>query len=216
MKFTLAMALVLTAGISFAQASERELSAEEVTADVAEMKALNGMDDSINNTRINWVPANSAGKIVIKVHLISASNPKEHLEVFRQETANPDSLTPMNIFDNGASNTALVSSANGAKFRNCGKSKNSPCITPTGNFNIDLMEVMHHSSRFQNAPMPWSMFFLGSVGIAIHGATPSEYKDLGKKASHGCIRIHPDNGHLLYNLIKSEGGTRSGAVVQIH
>jgi lipoprotein-anchoring transpeptidase ErfK/SrfK len=136
--------------------------------------------------------------------------------VFRQNSENPDNLSPINIFENGATNRALVSSANFNKFQNCGKSKNRPCTTPTGDFNIDLMEVMHHSSRFQNAPMPWSMFFMGSVGIAIHGATPSEYKDLGKKASHGCIRIHPDNGHLLFNLVKSEGGTRSGAVVQIH
>lgn len=214
MKFTLAMILMLTAATSFA--SERELTPEEVSADVAEMKALNGIDNNVENARITWNPANSAGKIVIKVHMISSTNPKEHLEVFRQETANPDSLTPINIFDNGSSNVALVSTANFNKFQNCGKSKNRPCTTPTGDFNIDLMEVMHHSSRFQNAPMPWSMFFMGSVGIAIHGATPSEYKDLGKKASHGCVRIHPDNGHLLYNLIKSEGGTRSGAVVQIH
>lgn len=228
MKFTVALILLLTASLSFAESpmsvddyvsddtpveESNEPSDEEFTEEVFELKERNSKRHvDINNSRINWTPSHSAGKLIIKVHKISATNSKEYLEVFRQNSVDASDLTPVLVFDNGTSHKALVSTAT-PKFKCRG---GRPCSTPEGNFNIDIMETMHYSSRFNNAPMPWSMFFLGSVGIAIHGATPSEYKDLGKKASHGCVRIHPTNGKLLYQLIKSEGGTRSGAVVQIH
>jgi lipoprotein-anchoring transpeptidase ErfK/SrfK len=73
--------------------------------------------------------------------------------------------------------------------------------TPTGSFRPIRMHDMWHSSKYENAPMPWSIFFYG--GYAIHGTT--DLKHLGQVASHGCVRLDPQNAKLLYDLVKSVG-----------
>lgn len=76
--------------------------------------------------------------------------------------------------------------------------------TPRGTYNIRNMEVMHHSRKYHNSPMPHSMFFTG--GFAIHG-TYSE-RNLGRAASHGCVRLSRANAATLFALVRSEGGGR--------
>jgi hypothetical protein len=49
--------------------------------------------------------------------------------------------------------------------------------------------------------MPHSIFFRG--GFAIHGSY--EISQLGGPASHGCIRLHPDNAATLYALVQQQG-----------
>lgn len=73
--------------------------------------------------------------------------------------------------------------------------------TPTGFFQPYLVKKMHYSSKYDNAPMPHSIFFLG--GYAIHGT--SDLKRLGSPASHGCVRLHPQNARWLYRIIKDYG-----------
>jgi hypothetical protein len=51
--------------------------------------------------------------------------------------------------------------------------------------------------------MPYAVFVKG--GYAIHGTTPGNFSKLGQVASHGCIRLHPDNGRLFYELVKLYG-----------
>jgi hypothetical protein len=51
--------------------------------------------------------------------------------------------------------------------------------------------------------MPYAVFIKG--GYAIHGTTSGNVKKLGNEASHGCIRLHPDNGRLFYELVKVFG-----------
>jgi hypothetical protein len=64
------------------------------------------------------------------------------------------------------------------------------------------MEEDHFSQEWDNAPMPHSIFFTGE-GHAIHG---SQYvKSLGRRASHGCVRLAPDNAAKLYALVKKAG-----------
>ena len=72
--------------------------------------------------------------------------------------------------------------------------------TPTGNFHPYSYQLMHYSKKYDNAPMPHSIFFSG--GFAIH-ATPHT-GNLGRPASHGCIRLHPNNAAILYNMTKGE------------
>lgn len=74
-------------------------------------------------------------------------------------------------------------------------------MTPTGFWTPYRMHVMWHSRKYDNAPMPNSIFF--HEGYAIH-ATPY-VKQLGKPASHGCIRLHPDNAKALYALVRQYG-----------
>ena len=72
--------------------------------------------------------------------------------------------------------------------------------TPTGTFHPYFYHLMHYSKKYDNAPMPHSIFFSG--GFAIH-ATPHT-GNLGRPASHGCVRLHPDNASTLYNMTKGE------------
>ena len=73
--------------------------------------------------------------------------------------------------------------------------------TPTGHFRPVRMSKIWYSSKYENAPMPWSIFFHG--GYAIHGTT--DVKHLGHVASHGCVRLHPDNAKMLYDLVQEYG-----------
>lgn len=74
-------------------------------------------------------------------------------------------------------------------------------VTPTGNYRPTRMTKMHYSRKYNNSPMPYSIFFRG--GYAIHGT--GDLKALGRPASHGCIRLHPENAKTLYNLVSSVG-----------
>lgn len=51
--------------------------------------------------------------------------------------------------------------------------------------------------------MPYAVFVRG--GYAIHGTTPGNFSKLGHIASHGCIRLHPDNARVIYELVKIFG-----------
>ncbi len=51
--------------------------------------------------------------------------------------------------------------------------------------------------------MPYVVFIKGGVGI--HGTPQGNWSKLGKKASHGCIRIHPDNAKYFNQLVRSTG-----------
>ncbi len=51
--------------------------------------------------------------------------------------------------------------------------------------------------------MPYAVFLHG--GYAIHGTTPGNFPKLGTIASHGCIRLHPDNARIFYELVKLFG-----------
>jgi lipoprotein-anchoring transpeptidase ErfK/SrfK len=73
--------------------------------------------------------------------------------------------------------------------------------TPTGRWNAAWLSPKHRSRKYNNAPMPWSVFF--HDGYAVHGTT--EVRSLGRPASHGCIRLHPDNAKIFYTLVKDIG-----------
>lgn len=73
--------------------------------------------------------------------------------------------------------------------------------TPTGSWRPTRLERNWHSRKYNWAPMPYSVFFYG--GYAIHGTT--DVKRLGRRASHGCIRLHPTHAAHLYNLVRRVG-----------
>lgn len=74
-------------------------------------------------------------------------------------------------------------------------------VTPSGSWTAKSLSRYHRSSRYDNAPMPYSIFYDGN--FAIHGT--NQVKKLGKPASAGCIRLHPDNAAMLFSLVQSEG-----------
>jgi lipoprotein-anchoring transpeptidase ErfK/SrfK len=72
--------------------------------------------------------------------------------------------------------------------------------TPAGTFRILQKKVHHHSSKYDNAPMPY-MQRLTNYGIALHaGALP------GYPASHGCIRLPRSFAKKLFGL--TDHGTK--------
>jgi lipoprotein-anchoring transpeptidase ErfK/SrfK len=73
--------------------------------------------------------------------------------------------------------------------------------TPQGSYQPQAMHKMHYSKKYDNAPMPYSIFFSG--GYAIHGT--SHVKQLGSPASHGCVRLETENAQTLYLLVKENG-----------
>jgi hypothetical protein len=73
--------------------------------------------------------------------------------------------------------------------------------TPNGVFRPRALYAMVHSAKYGNAPMPHSIFFYGQY--AIHGTTA--VGNLGRPASHGCVRISPANAATLFAMVQREG-----------
>src|SRR5215207_2788478 len=82
--------------------------------------------------------------------------------------------------------------------------------TPVGNFQPFRMEEDHYSKEWDDAPMPHSIFFT-KVGHAIHGSLA--VRRLGTPASHGCVRLSPDNAATLYALVQEEGLPKTRVVI---
>jgi lipoprotein-anchoring transpeptidase ErfK/SrfK len=74
-------------------------------------------------------------------------------------------------------------------------------VTPSGTWTAKSLSRHHRSSRYDNAPMPFSIFYNGH--FAIHGT--DQVRKLGRPASSGCIRLHPANAAKLFSLVQSEG-----------
>lgn len=73
--------------------------------------------------------------------------------------------------------------------------------TPSGTFKPFRMEIDHYSEEWDNAPMPYSIFFT-QTGNAIHGTY--EQRSLGRPVSHGCVRLSVKNATTLWALVKRE------------
>ena len=82
--------------------------------------------------------------------------------------------------------------------------------TPVGTFKPVRLERMWYSTKYDNAPMPYAVFFY--YGYAIHGTT--DLANLGSPASHGCVRLHPANAKTLFDLIKRHGKSATTIIVQ--
>ncbi len=82
--------------------------------------------------------------------------------------------------------------------------------TPSGDYRPQWITRMHRSKKYDNAPMPYSVFFSG--GYAIHGT--NEIRRLGRPASHGCIRLHPSHAQRLYSLVKKYGNDNTRIMVR--
>lgn len=76
--------------------------------------------------------------------------------------------------------------------------------TPAGRYSVQRMHAMWHSRKYNMSPMPYAMFFRG--GYAIHGTYA--VGQLGRPASHGCVRLSPGNARTLYGLAQSHGGAQ--------
>lgn len=74
-------------------------------------------------------------------------------------------------------------------------------ITPQGIYKPEFLSRNHKSSRYNNAPMPFAIFYDGHY--AIHGT--DQEKKLGRPASAGCVRLSKANAKILFSMVKAEG-----------
>ena len=82
-------------------------------------------------------------------------------------------------------------------------------VTPRGSYRPKSLAAMHYSRKYHDSPMPHSVFFRG--GYAVHGTY--SIAELGRPASHGCIRLAPRNAATLFQLIRSRGAGGARIVV---
>ncbi len=81
--------------------------------------------------------------------------------------------------------------------------------TPTGKFTPHMMGRHWYSHEYGLTPMPYAVFF--HRGYAVHGTMESY--NLGHAASHGCVRLRPDNAAILYWLVRKHGMKNTRVVV---
>ncbi|GGD38469.1 L,D-transpeptidase [Sinisalibacter lacisalsi] len=83
-------------------------------------------------------------------------------------------------------------------------------ITPAGTYQPQWFSRNHRSSLYDDAPMPFSIFYDGNY--AIHGTYSTAA--LGRPASNGCVRLHPESARTLYEMVYAHGKDNTYIVVQ--
>lgn len=81
--------------------------------------------------------------------------------------------------------------------------------TPTGSYQPTWLSRHHRSRTYDNAPMPWAVFFHG--GYAVHAT--DHVNDLGRPASHGCVRLSPEHAAIFFDLVRSTGSENTQIVI---
>ena len=83
--------------------------------------------------------------------------------------------------------------------------------TPSGSYRPQRMERTHFSREFDDAPMPFAIFFTGQ-GHAIHGT--KHLRQLGSAVSHGCVRLSVRNASVLFALVKAEATSNTHVQIE--
>jgi lipoprotein-anchoring transpeptidase ErfK/SrfK len=108
----------------------------------------------------------------------------------------------LKVYHRGALAYEFDVSTGREQWENAKSGKKYFSVTSTGWFAPTRTYEKYFSKTWQ-AQMNYSVFFYG--GLAIHATTPDHYRDLGSRASGGCVRLKEKNAKLVYDLILSEG-----------
>lgn len=109
-----------------------------------------------------------------------------------------------------SSQTMIVKQHGKTKYKWKISSGRSGYGTPTGQWSAKWLSKHHKSRKYNNAPMPYAVFFNG--GYAVHGT--NAISRLGRPASHGCIRLHPQNASTFFNLVQKTGLKNTRVVIK--
>jgi lipoprotein-anchoring transpeptidase ErfK/SrfK len=82
--------------------------------------------------------------------------------------------------------------------------------TPSGSYRPQVLSRNHRSRLFNNAPMPYAIFYSGHY--AIHGTVA--VAQLGRRASKGCVRLHPSNAAMLFALVQQHGPANTRILIE--
>lgn len=108
----------------------------------------------------------------------------------------------MIVYKNGRKAGTYVVSTGREKSEVSKSGKRYFSRTPVGWF-VPTKLVKNHYSVTWQSPMDYSVFFIG--GIATHAAVKSSEKDLGKRASGGCIRLLRSQAQDIFNTTRGLG-----------
>ena len=97
--------------------------------------------------------------------------------------------------------TMTVSDRAGQLYRWPISSARAGYTTPTGTFTVSWTSRMHYSRQYDWAPMPYAVFF--KEGVAVHAT--NAVGNLGRPASHGCVRLALQNARTFYDLVERHG-----------
>lgn len=126
------------------------------------------------------------------------------------EPAKPKPLPPTLVARINLASQTMTVQAEGKTVHTWKVSSGAPGYgTPQGSFKPGWMAKMWRSRQYDDAPMPHSVFFNG--GIAVHATT--SIGNLGRAASHGCVRLAPANAARFYGLVSRHGMARTRIVV---
>jgi lipoprotein-anchoring transpeptidase ErfK/SrfK len=81
--------------------------------------------------------------------------------------------------------------------------------TPTGSYSAKWLSRHHRSRKYNNAPMPYAVFY--HRGYAVHATYDT--KRLGRPASHGCVRLAPENAAKFFALVQQAGNKNTRIVI---
>jgi len=108
-----------------------------------------------------------------------------------------------------SSQTMTVSQNGIVKYRWKVSTARKGYVTPKGSWSAKWLSRNHRSRKYDNAPMPFAVFFNG--GYAVHATF--DLKRLGRPASHGCVRLHPDNAAQFFSMTSRNGLKNTRIVV---
>jgi lipoprotein-anchoring transpeptidase ErfK/SrfK len=113
------------------------------------------------------------------------------------------SAQTMKVYHRGVLTYQFAVSTGREKWEDKTKSGRQYFSTTSTGWFAPLRTYDKYYSKTWEAWMNNSIFFNG--GLALHATTPEHFKELGHRASGGCVRLHPTNAKLLYDLVLSEG-----------
>jgi lipoprotein-anchoring transpeptidase ErfK/SrfK len=105
------------------------------------------------------------------------------------------------VYHNGSQVNSFLVSTGREKYERAKSGRWYTTTTPTGWFSPKSY-VRKHWSGTWDALMEYAIFFNG--GVALHATTPDHYKELGHRASGGCVRMHKTNAIWFWDLSLSE------------
>jgi len=143
-------------------------------------------------------PANEASdKALPPAAAVAAGTPPEAASAPPLDPPKPTLFADIDL----ATQTMTVSDQSGVRYRWPISSARAGYETPVGKFAVSWTSRMHYSRQYDWAPMPYAVFF--KEGVAVHAT--NAVGNLGRPASHGCVRLALNNARTFYDLVGKHG-----------
>jgi hypothetical protein len=108
----------------------------------------------------------------------------------------------ISVYENGVKTQEWKVSTGRERWERAKSGRRYFSVTPLGWYYPKSI-IRDHWSNTWEAKMEFAVFFNG--GVALHATTPDHYKELGARASGGCVRMEYKNAEYVYNRILAEG-----------